>query len=253
MFQTRSEYDQGVNTFSPEGRIHQLEYALEASKLGSTAVAIQTVEGVVIAVEKRIPSILMEPASLEKIMKLDTHCGCASSGLSADARTLVDHMRVQTQNHIFSFNEKMGIEAITLCGADHCIRFGDDGDDDGDGKGMSRPFGVGMLIGGVDENGPQLFHIDPSGTYDKYKAKAIGAGSEAAMTALQDGYDEKMSLRKATVFALSILKEVMEEKLTVRNVEVGHVLVEKPKFEILTHPDLVGLFEDLEAVTAEED
>jgi len=75
MFMTRSEYDRGVNTFSPEGRIFQVEYAIEAIKLGSTAIGIQTGEGVVLAVEKRITSPLIEPSSIQKIFEIDAHVG----------------------------------------------------------------------------------------------------------------------------------------------------------------------------------
>ena len=93
----RSEYDRGVNTFSPEGRLFQVEYAIEAIKLGSTAVGIQVKEGVILAVEKRLTSSLLVPNSVEKIMEIDKHIGAAMSGLIADARTLVDHARVEAQ------------------------------------------------------------------------------------------------------------------------------------------------------------
>lgn len=99
MFLTRSEYDRGVNTFSPEGRLFQVEYAIEAIKLGSTAVGIRTPHGVVLAVEKRITSVLLEPASIEKIVEIDSHLGCALSGLIADSRTMIDHARIEAQNH----------------------------------------------------------------------------------------------------------------------------------------------------------
>ena len=81
MFLTRSEYDRSVNTFSPEGRLFQVEYAIEAIKLGSTAIGIQTEEGVVLAVEKRITSSLMEPSSIEKVVEIDNHLACAFSGM----------------------------------------------------------------------------------------------------------------------------------------------------------------------------
>lgn len=97
MFLTRSEYDRGVNTFSPEGRLFQVEYAIEASKLGSTAIGLLTREGVILAVEKQITSPLMEPKSVEKIVMIDDCIGCAISGLAADARTLIEHGRVETQ------------------------------------------------------------------------------------------------------------------------------------------------------------
>ncbi|KAL8537857.1 hypothetical protein ACS0TY_012838 [Phlomoides rotata] len=151
MFLTRTEYDRGVNTFSPEGRLFQVEYAIEAIKLGSTAIGIKTKEGVVLAVEKRITSPLLEPSSVEKIMEIDEHIGCAMSGLIADARTLVEHARVETQNHRFSYGEPMTVESTTQALCDLALRFGE-----GDEESMSRPFGVSLLIAGHDENGPSL-------------------------------------------------------------------------------------------------
>ena len=91
MFMTRSEYDRGVTTFSPEGRLFQVEYAIEAIKLGSTAIAILTKEGIVLAVERRTQSPLMVPSSLDKIMEIDSHVACAVSGLTADAQSMVEH------------------------------------------------------------------------------------------------------------------------------------------------------------------
>jgi len=111
MFLTRSEYDRGVNTFSPEGRLFQVEYAIEAIKLGSTTVGIRTPEGVVLAVEKRVQSPLLESSSIEKIMEIDSHLGCAMSGLTADARTMIDHARVTAQSHSFTYDEKTKLRA----------------------------------------------------------------------------------------------------------------------------------------------
>ena len=113
MYLTRSEYDRGVNTFSPEGRLFQVEYAIEAIKLGSTAIGLQTKSGTVLAVEKRLTSSLLEPSSVEKIAEIDVHVGAAMSGLVADARTLVDHARVEAQNHRFTYDEAIGVEALT--------------------------------------------------------------------------------------------------------------------------------------------
>ncbi|KAI9203781.1 nucleophile aminohydrolase [Polychytrium aggregatum] len=221
MFLTRSEYDRGVNTFSPEGRLFQVEYAIEAIKLGSTAVGIQTSEGVILAVEKRVTSTLMEPSSVEKIMEIDSHIGCAMSGLVADARTMVDHARVEAQNHTFVFNEKIKVESLTQAVCDLALRFGEGAD--GQESIMSRPFGVALLIAGIDENGCQLYHADPSGTFSRYDAKAIGSGSEGAQTELQEQYNKSLTLKEAEVLALKVLKQVMEEKLTASNVQVASV------------------------------
>ncbi|GMH14185.1 hypothetical protein Nepgr_016026 [Nepenthes gracilis] len=218
MFLTRTEYDRGVNTFSPEGRLFQVEYAIEAIKLGSTAIGIKTREGVVLAVEKRITSPLLEPSSVEKIMEIDEHIGCAMSGLIADARTLVEHARVETQNHRFSYGEPMTVESTTQALCDLALRFGE-----GDEESMSRPFGVSLLIAGHDEHGPSLYYTDPSGTFWQCNAKAIGSGSEGADSSLQEQYNSDLSLQEAEKIALSILKQVMEEKVTPNNVDIAKV------------------------------
>jgi 20S proteasome subunit alpha 5 len=195
-----------------------VEYAIEAIKvllsatnltifslkrhqqLGSTTVGIKTPEGVVLAVEKRVQSPLLEASSIEKIMEIDTHLGCAMSGLTADARTMIDHARVTAQNHAFTYDERIKVESVTQAVCDLALRFGESVHDE-DAM-MSRPFGVALLIAGVDELGPQLYvhsnrnralvnlfdryHTDPSGTFIRYEAKAIGSGSEAAQSELQD-------------------------------------------------------------------
>ena len=168
MFQTRSEYDRGVNTFSPEGRLFQVEYAIEAIKLGSTAIAIRTSEGVVLAVEKRATSPLMDASSLEKIAEVDAHVGCAVSGLTADAWTMVEHGRAECQNHYFTYNEPMPVLSCTTSLCELAMSFAGDGE-----KRMSRPFGVALLVAGKDEDGYHLVHTDPSGTAVSYKALSL--------------------------------------------------------------------------------
>lgn len=241
MFLTRSEYDRGVNTFSPEGRLFQVEYAIEAIKLGSTAIGIQTNEGVVLAVEKRVTSPLIEPSSIEKIMEVDKHIGCAMSGLIADSRTLIDRARVEAQNHWFTYNEKMSVESVTQAVSNLALAFGDDDPDPG---AMSRPFGVALLIAGVDENGPKLFHMDPSGTFIQYDAKAIGSGSEGAQQALQETFHKSITLKDACKASLTILKQVMEEKLSATNVEMATVTPEN-QFRMFTKEELESVIKDL--------
>ncbi|PWN99113.1 putative PUP2-20S proteasome subunit [Tilletiopsis washingtonensis] len=221
MFMTRDGYDRGVNTFSPEGRLFQVEYALEAIKLGSTALGLATPEGTVLAVEKRVQSALLEKSSIEKIMEIDAHVACAMSGLTADARTMIEHARVTSQNHNFTYDEEIKVSSVTQAVCDLALRFGESTEDDE--AMMSRPFGVALLIAGIDSNGPQLFHADPSGTMVRYDAKAIGSGSEGAQSELQDKYKKNMSLRDAELLALRVLKQVMEEKLDEHNVQLAVV------------------------------
>ncbi|OZC10257.1 peptidase, T1 family [Onchocerca flexuosa] len=223
MFLTRSEYDRGVNTFSPEGRLFQVEYAIEAVKLGSTSIGIRTTEGVILAAEKRATSKLMVNDAIEKISKVDSHVSkraCFSAvtfaGLIADSRTLVERAQIEAQNFWFTYNRKIRVEDVTMSVANLALQFGDD-----DAKAsMSRPFGVAMLFAGVDQDGPRLFHLDPSGTFIDCLAKSIGAASDGAEQSLKEQYHESMSLVEAEKVALSILKQVMEEKLTSSNVEI---------------------------------
>nr|BAH71374.1 ACYPI009032 [Acyrthosiphon pisum] len=128
MFLTRSEYDRGVNTFSPEGRLFQVEYAIEAIKLGSTAIGICTPEGVVLGVEKRITSPLMITSKIEKIFEVDKHIGCAVSGLIADSRTMVERARAESQNHWFTYNEQMSVESVAQAVSNLAIQFSGDYD-----------------------------------------------------------------------------------------------------------------------------
>jgi len=233
MFLQRSEYDRGVNTFSPEGRLIQVEYAIEAIKHGSTAIGIATSEGCVLACEKRLTSVLMEPRSIEKILEVDDHMGAAMSGLTADARTLIDRARVECQNHRFTYNEEMSVESTTQALCDVALRFSEEGDDDGDeGDALSRPFGVALLLAGMGDDGPALYHMDPSGTYFRFDAKAIGSASEGAQSALQDEYNKSLTLVEAETLAMKVLKQVMEEKLTSTNVEIAAVSAETRRFKV---------------------
>ncbi|MCJ1398799.1 proteasome component pup2 [Xylographa trunciseda] len=225
MFIARSEYDRGINTFSPEGRLFQVEYSLEAIKLGSTAIGVATGEGVILGVEKRVTSTLLETSGVEKIFEIDRHIGCAMSGLQADARSMIEHARVESQNHTFHYSEPLRVESCTQAICDLALRFGEGAD--GEESIMSRPFGVALLIAGVDEDGPQLFHAEPSGTFYRYDAKAIGSGSEGAQAELQNEFHKSLTLQEAETMVLKTLKQVMEEKLDSKNVQLASVTREK--------------------------
>jgi len=247
-FLGRSEYDRGVNTFSPEGRLFQVEYAIEAIKLGSTAIGIQTKDGVILAVEKRLTSSLVEPSSIEKILEIDEHMGCAMSGLTADARTLIDHARVEAQNHWFTYNERQSCESNVHAISDLALDFSDSDSDRK--KVMSRPFGVALLVAGVDPvDGPVLFNTDPSGTYTRYSAAAIGGAQEGATSMLQEQYNKNLTLEEAETMALVCLRQVMEEKLNSQNIEVAKIKASDKKFHIFTLDETEEVIKRLPAPT----
>lgn len=116
---------------------------------------VATGDGVILGVEKRVTSTLLETSSVEKIVEIDRHIGCAMSGLQADARSMIEHARVESQNHAFNYNEPLRVESCTQAICDLALRFGEGAE--GEESIMSRPFGVALLIAGFDEDGPSLY------------------------------------------------------------------------------------------------
>lgn len=122
----------------------------------------------------------------------------------------------------------MTIESITESISDLAINFGE-GYEGSKRKPMARPYGVALLIAGVDDHGPQLYQTDPSGTYLKWQARAIGSGGETAMTYIKESYHSNMTLVEAEKLILQVLKNVMEEKITSDNVEIAIVKTDTRK------------------------
>src|SRR5665648_751899 len=154
-------YDRAITVFSPDGRLFQVEYAREAVKRGTTAIGLRQTEGVVLLVDKRVTTRLLEPASIEKIFQIDEHIGAATSGLVADARALVDRARVEAQVNHVSYGEAIGVEVLAKKICDHKQTYTQ--------YGGVRPYGTALLIAGVDDSGtPRIFETDPSGALLEY-------------------------------------------------------------------------------------
>ena len=220
-----NEYDRNVNTFSNQGRLYQVEYAMKAVEQGCTTLGIQTKDGVILAAEKKIASKLQIPSSIENIMKIDDHVICTYSGLRSDARALIERARVEAANHWFTFNERMPLEAISLAVCDVCLSFAEKKKKKkGEKRVVSRPYGVAMLIAGIDKDGKaKLFKNDPSGNYVRYKACCIGQGGENGLTTLQNNYNEDMNFDDAINLAGKVLKENLEQKINKDNVQIAYI------------------------------
>lgn len=163
---------------------------------------------------------MQEAAKSEKLVEIDKHCACAMSGIVGDARILVDRARVEAQNHTFNYKEPLTIGLITQAVSELAMNFGE-GYEGSKRKPMGRPYGVALLIAGVDkENGPCLYQTDPSGTYFEWQARAIGSGGDTAMTTLKEDYHADMTLAEAEKVVVKILKQVMEETMSTENCEV---------------------------------
>jgi len=234
----KNEYDRNVNTFSNQGRLYQVEYAMKAVEQGSTTLGIQTKDGVILAAEKKIASKLQIPSSIRNILTINDSCICTYSGLSSDARALVDTARVEAANHWFTFNEDMPAEAISLAVCDQALSFAEKKkkkNQNDKKRQVSRPYGVALLVAGIDKDGsPKLFKNDPSGNYVRFKACCIGQGGENGMSTLQSSYKEDMKWEDAINLAGKVLKENLEQKINKENVEIAYIKKDDKKIVFLT-------------------
>ncbi|WP_292369271.1 archaeal proteasome endopeptidase complex subunit alpha [Methanoregula sp. UBA64] len=208
-------YDRAITVFSPDGRLYQVEYAREAVKRGTTAVGIKAQDGIVLIVDKRVSSKLLEASSIEKIFKIDDHIGVASSGLVGDARALVDRARVECQINRVSYDEQIEVEALAKKLCDHMQTLTQ--------YGGIRPYGTALLIAGVSDGECRLFETDPSGTLLEYKATGIGIGRPAAMKVFEEEYNPDLTISDAISLGLKALHSATEGKFDATTVEIGIV------------------------------
>ncbi|MDI9634095.1 MAG: archaeal proteasome endopeptidase complex subunit alpha [Methanolinea sp.] len=231
-------YDRAITVFSPDGRLYQVEYAREAVKRGTTAVGIKCREGVVLIVDKRVSSRLLEPSSIEKIFKIDEHIGVASSGLVGDARALVDRARIECQIHRLTYDEAIDVEALAKKLGDHMQTYTQ--------FGGARPYGTALLIAGVSDGESRLFETDPSGTLLEYKATGIGIGRNAVMKVFEEEYDYDAGISDCIVLGIKALHDATEGKFDVNTVEIGVIERERPLFRKMSKEEVSAFVEKLE-------
>ncbi len=238
-------YDRGITIFSPDGRLYQVEYAREAVKRGTASIGIRTADGVVLAADKRSHSRLMEPSSVEKIHKADEHVGIASAGHVADARQLIDFARRRSQVNRLRYEEPIGIETLTKDVTDHIQQYTQ--------VGGARPFGVALLVGGIEEGEPRLFETDPSGTPYEWKAVSIGSDRADIRDYLEENYREDMDLDAGVGLALGALGSVNEDGLTPEGLGVATVDVESEQFKELSEDEIEGYLTEHDLLASGDD
>jgi proteasome alpha subunit len=229
-------YDRGITVFSPDGRLFQVEYAREAVKKGTTTIGLKFKTGVILVVDKRVSSKLVEPESIEKIYDVDDYIGCATSGLVADARVLVDEARKYAQIHKVTYGENITVGVLTKKICDYKQNYTQ--------YGGVRPFGTALLVAGVDDMGVHLFETDPSGALVAYKATCIGSGRPVVMDIFEKEFKDKITCDAALKLGLKALGTAIEETLVPESVEVG--IVEKgKKFRRLSDEEISGIIAKL--------
>jgi proteasome alpha subunit len=231
-------YDRGITIFSPDGRLYQVEYAREAVKRGTASVGVRTEDGVVIAADRHARSPLIERDSIEKIHEIDSHVGVASAGHVADARQLIDVARRQSQVNRLRYDEPASVESLTKEITDYIQQYTQ--------TGGARPFGVALLVAGIEDGEPRLFETDPSGTPYEWQAVAIGGSREDIQSFLEDEYAEGMDLEGGIELALRALASVNEEGLDATGVDIATIDVESEQFEKLAEDDIAERLEEFE-------
>ena len=226
MFAEPGTYDQIITMFSPDGRLLQVEYAVEGVNRGPTVLGLASLEGIVLGAEERAQTDLQDPNFGWKVHNVDDHFGLAVVGLVADARILIDQARIDAQINRLTYDEPIDIEVLTK-------RIGDIKQLYTQHAGV-RPFGVSIVFGGVDKTGNRLFATDPSGSYRAYRAVALGYGREVAEAILDEEYHEGLELNEAIKLAVKCLVKATEVQGKKLAVSIAVIPSETKRFRMLT-------------------
>jgi len=221
---TQRAYDRALTVFSPEGRLYQVEYALEAVRRGTLAVAVKSKDDVCIAAQIKVPSILMDADSIDKIFQVDDHIGVAISGLHADSRALINYSRVQAQSFRLTYDEPVRLNMLAKSIADLCQMYSQ--------YGGIRPFGCALFFIAIDASGTQIYTTSPSGIYRSFKSYAIGTGESITREYLIENYKEEMTFDELVNFTLKALKESIDEDATKENIRLAYIKGEDKKFHM---------------------
>ncbi len=206
-------YDRTIVVFSPDGRLLQVEYARQMVKNGATSLGIKLKDGVILG-SIRTPAPLAVTQSYKKIYEIDESTAAVSAGSLADARNLIDMARVKAQINMITYSEPISVSSLTKAISDrkHLVT---------QYAGV-RPFGVGLLVGGVDKTGARLFETEPSGTMIEWNAQAIGRGADKARKALVSRWKEGMDIKQGAQLLVKALKSG-EKDMKTENVEAVYV------------------------------
>jgi len=227
-------YDRAITMFSPDGRLLQVEYAKKTVKQGSTAIAIQCKDGVVFVTDKRLVDKLVVPESVEKIFQVDDHIAATASGILSDARVLIEIAQLKAQQHRVTFNSPVDILSIVkhICDIKQtCTQ-----------SGGLRPFGVSILIGGIDEDGPKLFETDPTGIYFQYKATVIGEAESEVEKVLHKEYDDNITIEEALKLSVRSLVTALGETFTVDRLDAAYISLKEKQYKKLSREELEKIY-----------
>ena len=231
MLPAQQGYDRAITVFSPDGRLYQVEYAIETVRRGTIAVGVKCNDGIVIAVEEK-PRKLQISDVAQKVFQLDDHIGVAAAGYIPDARSQVDNARFFSQSNKMIYDEPVEVETIAKHLADQCQQYTQ--------YAGVRPYGVALILGGVVNKTPQLYLTDPSGTYISYDAIAIGSGSDQVTDFLEKTYENDLSLDDASALASAGIYLSSEDKEGTSHIRMAHIKTETGLYELVSNDKIAN-------------
>jgi len=227
-------YDRAITVFSPDGRLYQVEYAIETVKRGTIALGIKTKYGIIFAADEK-PRKFQVVEESQKLFKVDQHIGIAAAGYIPDARGQVTDARFFSQSSKMVYDEPVSVETVTKHIADQCQQYTQ--------YAGARPIGVALIIGGIDKNGNSLFLTDPSGTYIPYNAVAIGADSDRVTEFLKKHYKPEMTLEESKMLAISSINMVSDDAKGSKHITISQIKSDTKQFEIVDKNQITKLLQ----------
>ncbi len=225
MLPAQQGYDRAITVFSPDGRLYQVEYAIETVRRGSIAIGLKCKDGVVITVEEKARKLQISDVA-QKIFQIDDHVGVAAAGYIPDARSQVDNARFFSQSNKMIYDEAVEIETIAKHLADQSQQYTQ--------YAGVRPYGVALILGGVVNKMPQLYLTDPSGTYISYDAVAIGSGSDQVTDFLEKTYSKELSLDDASVLSAAGIYLASEDKEDTDQIRMAQIKTDTGLYELVS-------------------
>lgn len=230
-------YDRAVSMFSPDGRLLQVEYAKKTVRQGNTTIGIICSDGVVLVAEKKLPNRLILPESVEKIYQIDEHIGATFAGITSDARILIERSQVKAQQNRITYDSPIDIISVVKDISDlkqYTTQ-----------SGGIRPFGVALIIAGIDLDGPRLYVTDPTGIFFRYKAVAIGANDTKVEEFLDKEFKDSIDCNAGVKLAIRALNSVSENKLKPEMIDAVYIKTEEKKYTSLSIKDIEATIKEL--------
>lgn len=229
-------YDRAITMFSPDGRLLQVEYAKKTVKKGSTAIGLICKEGVAFIVDKRVVDPFLRTESIEKIWMVDEHLGATASGIVSDARVLIERAQLVAQQHKITYETPIDVLSVVKDLSDinqSCTQ-----------SGGLRPFGVSLLIAGIEGDEPKLYEVDPAGIFFGYYAKVIGEADDGVEEILKKKYSYNSSLNDILKLGVRAIVKTIDHEFDVKRLDCAFISVKDKQFTRLTQDEVKKYYDE---------